>query len=146
MGMRSAVFAPHSALRAQPVAAPVFTAQCRSRQFAAKPEDDAVEELEAKIKELYNHVEEVIDKRVNIKKDSTQAAKRHHTDLENETKYGITKFAHAYLQIPDNLERAAGSVKDEDIAADPELKKMQDSVLKMQKIVNQAMKEFGIRK
>mmetsp|Transcript_20100 Transcript_20100/g.30085 ORF Transcript_20100/g.30085 Transcript_20100/m.30085 type:complete len:212 (+) Transcript_20100:79-714(+) len=127
--------------------APAFTAVRRFATPAANADEEAqVEELEAKLKKVYEQVEEVIEKRVTIRKDSNQATKRHQTDLENETKYGITKFAKAYLQIPDNLERAAGSVKDEDIQADAELKKMHANVLRMQKIVNQAMSDLGIKK
>merc|ERR1712039_100678 len=83
-------------------------------------------------------------KRVQIKKDAQQAVKRHQTDLENESKYGVTKFAKAFLQIPDNLERAAGSAKEEDLANDQELRKMKEGVVKMQKVVEDALKQFGV--
>merc|ERR1711933_1856 len=89
-------------------------------------------------------IDELIAKRVQIKKDAQQAAKRHQTSLENESKYGVTKFAKAMLQIPDNLERAAGSIKEEDLANDPELRKMRDGVAKMQKVVDDALKKFGV--
>merc|ERR1712039_748929 len=65
-------------------------------------------------------------------------------DLENESKYGVTKFAKAFLQIPDNLERAAGSAKEEDLANDQELRKMKEGVVKMQKVVEDALKQFGV--
>merc|ERR1712039_403505 len=101
--------------------------------------------LREKIAEAHAQIEELIEKRVQCKKDAQQAAKRHTADLENESKYGVTKFARAFLQIPDNLERAAGSVKEEDLASDPELRKMRDGVVNMQKVVEDALKKFGVK-
>lgn len=109
---------------------------------AAAADEAALNAMEEKLKEMHARIEELVEKRVDVKREAQQAAKRHQTDLENERKYGATKFAKLYLQIPDNLERAAGCVQGEDL--DPEVKKMHTGVLKMQKVVDQAMKDLGI--
>mmetsp|Transcript_17296 Transcript_17296/g.45618 ORF Transcript_17296/g.45618 Transcript_17296/m.45618 type:complete len:203 (-) Transcript_17296:161-769(-) len=116
------------------------------RAFGASADDATLDGLEDRLKAAYGTIEELIEKRVAIKKDTQQAAKRHHTDLENETKYGCSKLAMTYLQIPDNLQRAADAVKADDMAEDKELKKMHTGVLQMQKVVSQALKSLGISK
>mmetsp|Transcript_64844 Transcript_64844/g.163361 ORF Transcript_64844/g.163361 Transcript_64844/m.163361 type:complete len:214 (-) Transcript_64844:70-711(-) len=128
-----------------PRCSPAVPCSSRNAFCSIAGNDDAkLDELREKIAEAHAQIEELIEKRVQCKKDSKQAAKRHTADLENESKYGVTKFARAMLQIPDNLERAAGSVKEEDLANDPELRKLKDGVVKMQKIVEDALKQFGV--
>merc|ERR1712187_702918 len=104
------------------------------------------EELRAKATELREQIQELEDKRLSVLSDSRQAQKRHSTDLENELKYGITKFAKEMLKIADNLERASGSVKQEDLDQDRELRRMHASVGRMKTIVSEALEDFGIRK
>merc|ERR1711879_243393 len=68
------------------------------------------EELRAKAAELREQIKDLEDKRLSVLSDSRQAQKRHGADLENELKYGITKFAKEMLKIADNLDRASSSV------------------------------------
>jgi len=108
--------------------------------------DNERQELEAKKFELKEQLKELAEKQALIKQDSNQQQKRHTIDLENEKKYGMTKFALSILQVGDNLERAADAVKDEDADQDPVLKKMQGQVKEMQQVVAGALNDFGIWK
>ena len=47
--------------------------------------------------------------------------------------------------MADNLERAASSTKAEDLAADPDLRKMHAGVTHMQKVLKEALKDHGAR-
>jgi len=115
------------------------------RATAAAGADDAeIEALRAQLEEVNAQIKEVIERHREVKQEAKQAEKRHVTDLDNETKYGITKFAKAFLQIPDNLARAAGSVKQEELEGDKDLKHMTDGVAKLQKVVDKALRDFGV--
>lgn len=81
-----------------------------------------------------------------FKLDTQQAMKRRQTDLDKETKYGITEFASSFLRIADSLEWAARCVKPEDPAEDKELRGMSDGVRRRQKVVDEALHKFGIDK
>lgn len=104
----------------------------------------SVEELQKKVAELREQIEELEDKRKAMKADTMHAQKRHVGDLNNDTKYGITKFAKQMLQVADNLGRAADSVKKEDMDEDKELKKMHAAVTHMKGEISAALEKFGI--
>ncbi|CAK0829097.1 unnamed protein product, partial [Prorocentrum cordatum] len=140
---RAAAGAPRRAGAAPGLRA--FCAEAGANPQAAPSEGD-LEELSAKAAEARELLSDLAAKRLSCKEDSRQAAKRHETDLVNESKYGITNFAKAMLQIPDNLDRAIGSVKQEDVDQDKELLKLRDGVVQMQKEVRQALDKFGIVK
>lgn len=140
-----------------PLAAPAVAAQSRWPLPLPQPRTAAfcteagtsapsAADLEERIRELREQLQELEEKTKSVKQDAQQQVRRHQTDLDNETKFGITKFAMAMLQVPDNLERAAGSVRSEDLSQDGELRRMRDRVLQMQKAVEQALKAFGIAK
>jgi len=102
------------------------------------------DELKTKIAEVKEQIEELALKSRHSKEDVAQAKKRHVIELENETKYAITKFAKEVLKVADNLERAARSTKEEDLEKDVELRKMHAGVTHMQKVVREALKEYGV--
>jgi len=122
--------------------------RCLATDAEAQPplSDNERQELEAKKEELKEQLKELTEKQALIKQDSNQQQKRHATDLENEKKYGMTKFALSILQVADNLERAADAVKDEDAKGDSVLKKMQGQVRQMQQVVTDSLDDFGISK
>mmetsp|Transcript_89898 Transcript_89898/g.178670 ORF Transcript_89898/g.178670 Transcript_89898/m.178670 type:complete len:229 (+) Transcript_89898:58-744(+) len=103
-------------------------------------------ELEAQVAELKQQLSDLEDKRLSIKSDATQQARRHPTDLENEHKYGITKFAKAMLQTHDNLARASASVNKEELAKDKELKQLHSKVVQMQELVEKAFDQFKVKR
>merc|ERR1719235_849101 len=105
---------------------------------------ESEEDLQGKIAEAKEQIEELTQKIRFLKDDALQAQKRHQTDLENESKYAITKFAKEVLKVADNLERASSSVKPEDLEGDVALRKMHAGVTHMQKTLKDALKEFGI--
>lgn len=115
-------------------------------EAAAAPEEpeEELQELRRQTAVLKEQLAELQEKHDSIKLDSKQQAKRHHTDLDNETKYGVTKFATALLQIPDNLERASSSLKAEDLEQDSELRRRRDNAEKAQKLVREALESFGV--
>lgn len=135
-------------LLARPALLGVISRRCLAAEAEALPPltDNERQELEAKKDELKDQLKELAEKQALIKQDANQQQKRHTTDLENEKKYGMTKFALSILQVADNLERAAGAVKDEDAEQDPVLKKMQGQVKEMQQVVADALSDFGISK
>lgn len=102
-------------------------------------------ELEAQVAELKQQMQDLEDKRLSIKSDTTQQAKRHPTDLENERKYGITKFAQAMLQTYDNLARASASVNQEELANDKELRQLHSKVVQMQERVEKTFDQFNVK-
>merc|ERR1719408_511653 len=108
--------------------------------------EDSEEVLHGKIANVKETIEELSLKIRRCKEDVAQAKKRHQTDLENESKYAITKFAKEVLKVADNLERASGSVKAEDLEQDVELRKMHAGVTHMQKVLKEALGEFGVVK
>eukprot|EP00418_Pyrodinium_bahamense_P063377 CAMPEP_0179089576 /NCGR_PEP_ID=MMETSP0796-20121207/40823_1 /TAXON_ID=73915 /ORGANISM="Pyrodinium bahamense, Strain pbaha01" /LENGTH=226 /DNA_ID=CAMNT_0020787135 /DNA_START=55 /DNA_END=735 /DNA_ORIENTATION=+ len=105
-----------------------------------------VEELEKQIEALKEQIVEVEEKHANVRLELQHQVKRHEKDLDSETEYGITKFAKALLQIPDNLERASSSLNQEDLEQDPELRRMRDNVAHAHGIVREAFEYFGIVK
>eukprot|EP00927_Polykrikos_kofoidii_P010394 TRINITY_DN14393_c0_g1_i1.p1 TRINITY_DN14393_c0_g1~~TRINITY_DN14393_c0_g1_i1.p1 ORF type:complete len:266 (+),score=52.45 TRINITY_DN14393_c0_g1_i1:94-798(+) len=102
------------------------------------------DELRARIAEMKEMIDELGEKTKQNKQEGQQAQKRHFVDMENETKYGVTKFAKEMLKIADNLERAADSVKKEDLDQHRELRKMHASVNRMRSVVKEALEEFGV--
>lgn len=134
------------------VALRLGSAACAPRAARQNPRffsDDAVEDpetLKAKIHEMREQIKELKEKKAGCKHDAQQAQKRHVTDLDNETKYAITKFAKELLKVADNLERASSSLKSEEIEADAQLKRVHSAVARLQEVVSDALKEFGIIK
>lgn len=102
-------------------------------------------ELEAQVAELKKQMQDLEDKRLSIKSDATQLARRHPTDLENERKYGITKFAQAMLQTYDNLARASTSVNQEELGKDKELTQLHSKVVQMQQLVEKTFDQFNVK-
>eukprot|EP00747_Dinoflagellata_sp_TGD_P164977 gnl/TRDRNA2_/TRDRNA2_185693_c0_seq1.p1 gnl/TRDRNA2_/TRDRNA2_185693_c0~~gnl/TRDRNA2_/TRDRNA2_185693_c0_seq1.p1 ORF type:complete len:214 (+),score=50.79 gnl/TRDRNA2_/TRDRNA2_185693_c0_seq1:61-642(+) len=121
-------------------------AACCSRRFCAAAAENEKAELEAKIVMLKEQVAEWESKQAESKRDSAQQQKRQRTLLDNETKYGITKFATQLLVVADNLQRAGDSVKPEDLESDRDLRKMHSSVTRMHKVLHDTLEEFGVRK
>jgi len=111
------------------------------RGFAS---DDGLEEKRAQIAELRDQLEALETKRKDIKRDINQAKTRHVGDLEKETKYGITKFAKEMLKVSDNLDRAATSVKQEDLDQDRELRKLHAGIVRLKTVVADALQDFGV--
>mmetsp|Transcript_4318 Transcript_4318/g.8756 ORF Transcript_4318/g.8756 Transcript_4318/m.8756 type:complete len:214 (-) Transcript_4318:84-725(-) len=128
-------------LRSWPAAASAPARRACGSQAAEGPE---LEELKAKVAELKEQLKELTEKTKHTKEDGLHATKRHVEELDNESKYGITKFAKVMLQIPDNLERAAGCVKPEDLEGDQELQKLQKRVSQMTQMVHKALGDFGV--
>mmetsp|Transcript_116572 Transcript_116572/g.184458 ORF Transcript_116572/g.184458 Transcript_116572/m.184458 type:complete len:213 (-) Transcript_116572:214-852(-) len=106
--------------------------------------EETEEELKQKLALAKEQIEELELKTRHCRDDVKQAQKRHGTDLENESKYAITKFAKEILKVADNLERAAGSVKPEELEQDQDLKKMHAGVTHMQKVLAEALEKFGV--
>ncbi|CAE8638149.1 unnamed protein product [Polarella glacialis] len=113
---------------------------------AAAEEAPDLEELKAKIAEAQDQLQMFEEKLKSSRADIAQATKRHQTDLENETKYGFTKFAQNLLHIPDNLERAIDSVKTDELDESEELRKEVEAVKKVRHTVEQALEKFGVVK
>jgi molecular chaperone GrpE len=105
-----------------------------------------VEELKAKIEEATQMLQELKDKLAASKADLHQATKRHQTDLDNESKYGFTKFALSLLHIPDNLERAIDSVKTDELDESKDLRKEVEGVKKIRHHLELELEKFGIHK
>eukprot|EP00928_Gymnodinium_smaydae_P021555 TRINITY_DN1842_c0_g1_i1.p2 TRINITY_DN1842_c0_g1~~TRINITY_DN1842_c0_g1_i1.p2 ORF type:complete len:229 (+),score=50.08 TRINITY_DN1842_c0_g1_i1:66-689(+) len=101
--------------------------------------------LQAKLAEVREQIQELEEKKKQCKNDLRNAQKRHVTDLENETKYGITKFAKEILMVADNLERATSSVKQEELDKDKQLRKMHADVKRMRTVVADALEGFGVK-
>mmetsp|Transcript_129516 Transcript_129516/g.238239 ORF Transcript_129516/g.238239 Transcript_129516/m.238239 type:complete len:212 (+) Transcript_129516:61-696(+) len=114
--------------------------------FCTQAGSEEQEDLKGKIAQVKEQIDELIAKKDNCRQDVQQAQKRHYTELDNESKYAISKFAKEILKVADNLERAAESVKAEDLEQDANLKKMHAGVTRMQGIVKEALEEFGIKK
>lgn len=129
------------------VAVPLWRAQPARSFFCTDAAGEGLdaEEIQAKIVEIRRQIEELEEKQAMCKADSLQAVKRHHTDLENEGKYGFSKFAKEMLHIPDNLERAMGCVKPEDLAQNDKLKDLHDGVSRILEAVEKMFQEFGIK-
>lgn len=106
----------------------------------------SLEELRAKMEEAQEQLQELKDKLAASKADLQQATKRHQGDLENETKYGYTKFALSLLHIPDNLERAIDSVKTDELDESEELRRDIESVKNVRHAVEEALGKFGVVK
>eukprot|EP00929_Paragymnodinium_shiwhaense_P031436 TRINITY_DN17607_c0_g4_i1.p2 TRINITY_DN17607_c0_g4~~TRINITY_DN17607_c0_g4_i1.p2 ORF type:complete len:208 (-),score=68.90 TRINITY_DN17607_c0_g4_i1:219-842(-) len=123
--------------------AAMLPSSMRAMSSEAAPEVD-LEALNKKAAELREQIAELKDKAGAIKADTMHAQKRHVTDLNNETKYGITKFAKQMLQVVDNLQRAADSVKKEDMDEDKQLRKMHASVTHMKETMTEALEKFGV--
>mmetsp|Transcript_37766 Transcript_37766/g.100485 ORF Transcript_37766/g.100485 Transcript_37766/m.100485 type:complete len:224 (-) Transcript_37766:331-1002(-) len=113
---------------------------------AAGSEEEELAEIRRKISEARELHGELDQKLALIKDDAWNAQKRHSIELENETKYGITKFALEILKVADNLERAVESVKPEEAETDAQLRKMLAGVKHLGKTVAKALEEFGIEK
>merc|ERR1712190_393895 len=122
--------------------------QASRASFCTQPElsEAELDDLRKQTAELREQLQELEEKKATIKSDTAQALKRHSGDLENESKYSITKFAIALLQVPDNLERASSSLKQEDLDQDKELRKMKADAVQMEKTVAEAFKKFGVVK
>lgn len=105
-----------------------------------------MEDLQAKARELREQLNELREKRENVLLDTKQAQRRHVTDLDNEGKYGITKFARTLLNVPDNLERALDSVKTDDLDENEDLRVMHASVGEVRHLVEKALADFGVHK
>eukprot|EP00440_Ansanella_granifera_P050413 gb/GFBE01054638.1/.p1 GENE.gb/GFBE01054638.1/~~gb/GFBE01054638.1/.p1 ORF type:complete len:200 (+),score=63.31 gb/GFBE01054638.1/:1-600(+) len=116
----------------------------RSRSMSSEAPD--LDELKSKIEEAQAQLKELDDKLKASKADLQQATKRHQVDLENETKYGYTKFALGLLHIPDNLERAIDSVKTDDMDESEELRKEVEGVQQVRHTVEHALEKFGVTK
>ena len=115
------------------------------RSFCSE-EAPTVEEIEEKIALAKEQLQELDEKMKGSKADLLQAKKRHTQDLENEAKYGYTKFALSLLHVADNLERAIDSVKTDQLDESEELKKEVAGVQKIRHVVEEAFKEFGVHK
>lgn len=123
--------------------------RCRSDQAGevlGNEENPEIAELRAKIVEVEGMLEELREKQQDAALHLQQAVKRHQTDLDNENKYGFTKFALELLHVPDNLERALDSVKTEELDENQELRELHAGVGRMRKAVKDALKEFGVVK
>merc|ERR1719440_1783184 len=112
--------------------------------FCSGAAEDTEDELQGKIAEVKEQIEELKNKISLAKDDALQAQKRHGTELQNESNYAISKFAKEVIKVADNLERASSSVKPEDLEQDVDLRKMHAGVTHMQKVLREAMKEFGV--
>mmetsp|Transcript_49178 Transcript_49178/g.117112 ORF Transcript_49178/g.117112 Transcript_49178/m.117112 type:complete len:218 (+) Transcript_49178:71-724(+) len=104
------------------------------------------EELKAKIAVLKEEIAEVAEKRSHIKHDTDQAQRRHRTDLDNESKFGITKLAKDVLKVDSNLDRATESVKQEELDSTAGLKELHDRVKKLQGSLGKVFADFGVAK
>lgn len=58
-------------------------------------EEAEMERLRERLRAVHSLIEDVIERRVQLKQEMSQAASRHQGDLENEDRYGIAKFAKA---------------------------------------------------
>mmetsp|Transcript_13536 Transcript_13536/g.22332 ORF Transcript_13536/g.22332 Transcript_13536/m.22332 type:complete len:171 (-) Transcript_13536:69-581(-) len=114
--------------------------------FFCSEEAPSVEELQEKIALAKEQLEELAEKMKASKADLLQAKKRHTQDLENEAKYGYTKFALSLLHVADNLERAIDSVKTDQLDESEELKHEVAGVQTIRHAVEEAFAEFGVHK
>mmetsp|Transcript_3894 Transcript_3894/g.9068 ORF Transcript_3894/g.9068 Transcript_3894/m.9068 type:complete len:205 (-) Transcript_3894:87-701(-) len=139
---------PAAALLARPVRRPpIILRQAFFSEASGEAKPEAtLAELEARAAELRQQIEDLDEKRATSVQETDQARKRHPTDLENESKFGITKFAREAIKIVDNLERASSSVKKEDLDEDPELKTMHKGVTELSEAASKMLGEFGITK
>mmetsp|Transcript_102422 Transcript_102422/g.181896 ORF Transcript_102422/g.181896 Transcript_102422/m.181896 type:complete len:225 (-) Transcript_102422:70-744(-) len=129
--------------RGRPISEPALV---HFRSFSTEEQVPSVEELDTKIEEAKELLKELEDKLKASKADLQQATKRHQGDLDNETKYGYTKFALSLLHIPDNLERAIDSVKADDLDESEELRKEIETVKTIKGNVEEALAKFGVVK
>mmetsp|Transcript_53400 Transcript_53400/g.98745 ORF Transcript_53400/g.98745 Transcript_53400/m.98745 type:complete len:216 (-) Transcript_53400:203-850(-) len=104
------------------------------------------EELKAKVAVLKEEVKEVGEKMALIKQDAQQAKRRHRSDLENESKFGITKLARDVLKVDSNLDRAVASIKAEELEEDAKLKALHGRVQTLQGNLSKVLGEFGVVK
>lgn len=102
--------------------------------------------MQEKIALAKEQLQELAEKMKASKADLLQARKRHTQDLENEAKYGYTKFALSLLHVADNLERAIDSVKTDQLDESEELKHEVAGVQKIRHAVEEAFAEFGVHK
>mmetsp|Transcript_56590 Transcript_56590/g.106174 ORF Transcript_56590/g.106174 Transcript_56590/m.106174 type:complete len:212 (+) Transcript_56590:61-696(+) len=153
--IRLPVLAPRSMrhFRCVAAAAPSSTrrfigaATVRRRGFCSdQAEAPDAEELQQKIAEAQAQLQELDEKLKASKADLTQAMRRHTQDLDNETKYGYTKFALNLLHIPDNLERAIDSVKTDELDECEDLRREVECVKKIRHTVEEALAKFGVTK
>lgn len=105
-----------------------------------------VEETRARINDMAERVAEYKSRKSSCMQDLEQLRKRHRDDLKNETKYGMSKFASATLTVIDNLERASGSAKPEDLEQDGNLAKMHKDIGRAQELMKQALDDFKVAK
>eukprot|EP00930_Biecheleria_cincta_P031461 TRINITY_DN2183_c0_g1_i1.p1 TRINITY_DN2183_c0_g1~~TRINITY_DN2183_c0_g1_i1.p1 ORF type:complete len:233 (-),score=55.61 TRINITY_DN2183_c0_g1_i1:140-838(-) len=143
-GHCSAGLALRHALQPQGVA----QRHCRfcSTNAQEQPQSPSLEELRAKVEEAQGQLQQLSDKLAGSKADLQQATKRHQGDLENENKYGYTKFALSLLHVPDNLERAIDSVKTDELDESEELRGEIEGVKKIRHVVEEALAKFGVVK
>jgi len=102
--------------------------------------------LEARVAELKESLADLREKIARIKGEDAQQKKRHVTDLRNEKKYGPTKFAKEMIKVQDNFERATGSVTEDDLKQDGELRKLHAQVARVQDVMKDALETFEITK
>eukprot|EP00931_Biecheleriopsis_adriatica_P114827 TRINITY_DN90722_c0_g1_i1.p2 TRINITY_DN90722_c0_g1~~TRINITY_DN90722_c0_g1_i1.p2 ORF type:complete len:236 (+),score=56.24 TRINITY_DN90722_c0_g1_i1:58-708(+) len=123
----------------------LFLAQ-QPRRMSTTEQAIDIDELKAKIEEAKSQLEDLQEKLKASKADLQQATKRHQNDLDNETKYGYTKFALSLLHVPDNLERAIDSVKTDEMDESEELRSEVEGVKKIRQRVEEALEKYGVSK
>lgn len=129
-----------------------YAAQAEQQQEGAKQEEPKAEEA----KEGHEDIEQVPDERekeiADLKKsvayalaEADNARKIAKKDVENARKYSLKSFAKDLLDVADNMERASGSVAEED-RADPKIAALLEGIRLTAHSLSKSFETHGILK
>ncbi|KAF4749428.1 Mitochondrial matrix cochaperone [Perkinsus olseni] len=122
------------------------------KKEAAAPEVVSAEDAE-KIMQIQQKIAVIDEKTGDIKEkihackqDANQATKRYHQNMENASKYAISKMAKDMLDVADNIDRAKASITDEDRAQCKDLAAIYKKVNEADTILQKIFADNGITK
>ncbi|KAF4661953.1 Mitochondrial matrix cochaperone [Perkinsus chesapeaki] len=102
--------------------------------------------IQQKIAVIDEKTGDIKEKIQSCKQDAAQATKRYHQNMENASKYAITKIAKDMLDVADNIDRAKASITEEDRAQCKDLAAIYDKVNEADTLLQKVFADNGIKK
>ncbi|KAF4663354.1 Mitochondrial matrix cochaperone [Perkinsus olseni] len=107
---------------------------------------EKIMQIQQKIAVIDEKTGDIKEKIHACKQDANQATKRYHQNMENASKFAISKMAKDMLDVADNIDRAKASITDEDRAQCKDLAAIYKKVNEADTILQKVFADNGITK